>query len=62
MALGALVAFGAVSERTIAAIRSIPKRLITTTRILNISQQDQKYDDNGHLSFSNDGSRIETRG
>ena len=35
MALGALVAFGAVSERAIAAIGSIPKRLVTNARILN---------------------------
>ena len=35
MAVGALVAFGAVSERAIAAIGSIPKRLMTNARILN---------------------------
>ena len=34
MAPGALKAFGAVSERAIAAIGSIPKRLITNTRTL----------------------------
>ena len=52
MALGALVAFGAVSELAIAAIVAIPKRSITSVRISNLSQPKQQYAYNGHLSFS----------
>ena len=62
MALGALLAFGAVLEEAIAAIGFIPKRLVTNARILNISQQEQQHDSNEYLSFSDDGSHIETPG
>ena len=62
MALGALVDFRAMSERATVAIGSIPKILVTNARIVNISQQEQQYDDNAHLSFNNDGSCIETQG
>ena len=43
MALGALVAFGAVSELAIAAIVAIPKRSITSVRISNAAGTPPNY-------------------